>query len=214
MDTAATRPPATAAPEQAADPAGTRPDVTMMYVFHDALRRDLRQVVAMAHRSEGWDAFVTFLRLHHQAEDAVLWPMLREAVAGDPESVAIVDEMEHEHEGVEACIDTIEAAFDRGGHAPEAQAELAEHLEEHLAHEEGEVLPLVQRALTQEQWTQFGQAGSQRVADDLPRFLPWLLDGAGAEGTERVLATMPPPIRQSHEDEWRRAHHARDRWAA
>ena len=50
--------------------------------------------------------------------------------------------------------------------------------------------------------------------EDMPRFLPWLLDGADDDMTARVLAFVPPPVQQSYQDEWRPAYEARDHWAS
>ena len=53
----------------------------------------------------------------------------------------------------------------------------------------------------------------QRMGPDTPRYLPWLLEGACEDTTTRVLALMPPPVRQVYVDEWRPAFVALDRWA-
>jgi hypothetical protein len=74
-----------------------RLDMTMMYAFHDALRRDLKQVAQMEARSNGWDLFETLLHVHHTAEDDVLWPLVRSAVAGRADDEALLDEMAAEH---------------------------------------------------------------------------------------------------------------------
>jgi hypothetical protein len=59
----------------------------------------------------------------------------------------------------------------------------------------------------------FVQATAQRMGPDMPRYLPWLPDGADQDTTTRVLATIPPPVRQAYVDQWRPAFSARDRWA-
>jgi hypothetical protein len=43
-------------------------DMPMMYAVHDAFRRDLERVAEMTTRSEGWEVFGHFLRVHHEAE--------------------------------------------------------------------------------------------------------------------------------------------------
>ena len=62
-------------------------DMTMMFAIHDALRRDLARVALMESRSEGWDFFERMLHLHHTAEDDLLWPVARDAVADRPDDV-------------------------------------------------------------------------------------------------------------------------------
>src|SRR6201989_1129118 len=68
-------------------------DMSMMFAMHDALRRELVQVAAIASRTDddpgqllpaalGWELFKKFLLVHHQSEDDTLWPALRTNVAG------------------------------------------------------------------------------------------------------------------------------------
>ena len=64
-------------------------DLTIMYVAHEALRRDLASLVRAASAAglsdprksasvaAGWDMFKTQLLIHHTAEDEVIWPALR-----------------------------------------------------------------------------------------------------------------------------------------
>src|SRR5690348_479849 len=83
-------------------------DMTMMYVMHDALRRELGHMSALAARTDvdprevfrtapGWQLFKDSLHIHHTAEDVALWPAVRAAVDGKAELVAVLDAMEDEH---------------------------------------------------------------------------------------------------------------------
>jgi hypothetical protein len=63
------------------------PDVTMMFVVHNALRRDLDRMQAAAAQADdpaartalraGWATFSRYLSVHHTAEDEMLWPPMR-----------------------------------------------------------------------------------------------------------------------------------------
>src|SRR6266487_4084183 len=75
-------------------------DMTMMFAIHDALRRDLEHVAQVHTRNEGWDLFDRMLHLHHTIEDDLLWPVMRDAVAGRSEDLALLDEMETEHAAI------------------------------------------------------------------------------------------------------------------
>jgi hypothetical protein len=86
-----------------------------------------------------------------------------------------------------------------------ARADLDRHVADHLEHEERDALPLVDRSLTPEQWMKVGQGMAQQVGPDMPRYLPWLLEGADDATTSRVLAVMPPPVREAYADQWRTA---------
>jgi hemerythrin HHE cation binding domain-containing protein len=188
-------------------------DMTMMYAFHDALRRDLHQVSAMEARSDGWDLFEMLLHLHHTVEDDALWPVVRAAVEGRSDDLALLDEMAAEHAAIPPLLDAITAALGSGGSAPEARAELASKLAEHLQHEENATLPLIDATLTEEQWMTFGMTATQRVGPNMPKFLPWLLDGADDDMTARVLAIVPPPVADTYRAEWQPAYAAQDWWA-
>jgi len=84
-----------------ADRTGESIDFTMMYVTHDAFRRDLGRFTAAsaagtAHAPgarAGWENFKAQLLLHHSVEDTHLWPRVRRAAAGRPAGLALLDEM-------------------------------------------------------------------------------------------------------------------------
>jgi Hemerythrin HHE cation binding domain len=187
-------------------------DMTMMYAYHDALRRDLDSVAQMTARSEGWDLFERFLHVHHDAEDDALWPVLRQELVGRSEDVTLLDEMKAEHAALVPLLETIDDALDSGESAPEARADLAARLREHLTHEEEAALPVIDSTLTDEQWIQFGEASVARIGADMPTLLPWVLDGADAERTKAVLGVLPEPVQQTYRNEWQPAYEAKNWW--
>jgi hypothetical protein len=189
-------------------------DMTMMFAIHDALRRDLEHVAQIEARNEGWDLFARMLRMHHTIEDDLLWPMLRDAVAGDSDDLALLAAMEHEHAAINPLLEAIDRDLADGKAAKQARADLDAHVREHLTHEERETLPLADRTLTAEQWMDFGINSAQRVGPDSPLFWPWLLDGADETTTEHLLGLLPPPLRQTYENEWRPNYAAVDHWPA
>src|ERR1700745_322039 len=87
-------------------------DMSVMLAIHHALRRDLARVGRIAAITDGdparllravlgWELFKKFLVVHHQTEDDVLWPALREAVAANPDQLALADALEQEHAVIE-----------------------------------------------------------------------------------------------------------------
>ena len=176
------------------------------------LRRDLKQIAQMETRSDGWDLFESLLHVHHTAEDDALWPVVREKVAGRPDDLALLGDMAEEHASLGPLLEAIDEALSRGHSAPQARAELAERLQQHLEHEEEAALPLVDATLGLEQWMHFGQVAT-RVGPNMPNFLPWLLDGADEATTARVLRFIPEPVQQTYREEWRPAYVAKD-WRA
>ncbi|MFC4053415.1 hemerythrin domain-containing protein [Actinomadura syzygii] len=195
-------------------------DWTAMYVMHNALRRELEHLAKVAARPEeearrvlaeapGWELFKKALHVHHGAEDEVLWPAMREALAGRPDDLALMDAMEAEH----AVIDPVIEAIDAGA---EPLAPLVEALNggvtAHLKHEEEAALPLIDEVLAPEHVARFGQVHGTKIGPDGPRVFPWLLDGVDEETAAAMLGVLPEPARAAFETAWRPAYAALDRW--
>lgn len=202
-------------------------DMTMMYLVHDALRRDVAQVARLCAgpgdrprrrlaAAGGWDLFSRFLHVHHTAEDEALWPMLQAGLAGRPDDLAIIEALEAEH----GAIDPLIAAIERSLRDPERDDlgdlvdALATALHDHLRHEERAGLPLMAATLSDEQAATFAQANGRRIGDDAPRYFPWVLDGARPEDRRRALDRVPLTIRESYERGWQEAYDALDLWPA
>src|SRR5438270_231560 len=79
---------------------------------------------------------------------------------------------------------------------------------DHLAHEEVDGLPVIDSAITHEQWQAFGADGARRLGADGARFMPWVLDGADQDVTATVLGALPPPVRQAYLTQWQPAYAA------
>jgi hypothetical protein len=207
-------------------------DMSLMLAIHHALRRDLARVGKIVTATDddparrlravlGWELFKKFLVVHHQAEDDVLWPALREAVAANPDQVALADALEREHAVIEpllAAIDT--AAIDTGradpGHRHERFAdivdELASKLTTHLAHEEADGLALIGSSLTPQQWQHFAAVHGQRLLPDAALYMPWLLSDTPPDSLEQMLAKFPPKFATAFREQWAPAYAARDTW--
>jgi hypothetical protein len=204
-------------------------DMTLMYAMHNALRRELEYIARITARADddprrtlasaaGWEMFKRALHVHHGAEDDALWPAVRQAVAGRPDDLALVEAMEAEHAVIDPLIEEIDAALadresgpDRVGAAADA---LAGAVCGHLKHEEDDGLPLVDATVTPEQWQHFGAVHGSRSAPDAPQLIPWLLDGADGQTVATTLALLPEPVRAAYRDQWQPAYAALDRWNA
>ncbi|MFI7129310.1 hemerythrin domain-containing protein [Nonomuraea sp. NPDC050153] len=203
--------------------------MTAMYAMHHALRRELEHIARVTVRIDddprrilrtaiGWQLFTRSVRIHHRAEDDMLWPALRRQLADRPDDLVPLEAMEAEH----AAIDQVIATVDELLADPEADqvrlGDLADSLvtglRGHLGHEEDAVIPLIRRALTARQWAAFDQIHARRVGADAPRLLPWLLENADPQTTARVLATLPEAARTAYDTQWQPAHAALDRWCS
>ena len=204
-------------------------DMSMMFAMHDALRRELVQVARIARRTDdnpgqllraalGWELFKKFLLVHHQSEDDLLWPALRTNVAGQPGRLALTDALEAEHAVIEPLLTAIDAAaadpdygYQRFGDIVD---ELITKLTAHLAHEESDGLPLIDAALTEQQWQHFAQVHAERIAGDAPTYMPWLLNGASPQTLDAVLGKFPPPLLTAFREQWGPKYAALDTWPA
>lgn len=210
-------------------PPGRRPrpagkvDFTFMYAAHDAFNRDLRRLAAAAGSGRiadpavrtGWATFKKQLHIHHTAEDRWLWPALRDKVTR-PDEVSVLDAMEAEHLGLDPLLSRVDASLTATGLArlTENAGALASALAAHMEHEEDHALPLVEQHLGPEGWAAFGKAagksGGLRGAAEL---FPWILDGAPADTSTRLLGMLPPPARLLYRALWRPGYARTPRWA-
>jgi Hemerythrin HHE cation binding domain len=203
-------------------------DFTVMYAAHDAFDRDLTRLTEAVRSGQtadpavraGWATFKNQLHLHHTAEDVALWPALRRRVT-EPAQIAVLDAMEAEHARIDPLLAQVDAAL-AAGHGAGADRtaaasadELADVLTGHMAHEEDEALPLVAAHLGPTGWAAFGRrAARDQGLRGAAEFFPWMLDGAAADTSRRLLGMLPPPARLLYRAVWRPAYARRRRWAS
>ena len=213
--TTAAQPPQITLPLQSHTAEGPH-DQTGMYVMHHALRRDFVHFVAAVQNTpvsepevwtaleQRWDRFADTLHHHHKAEDDHLWPvLLQHAVqSGSQEDQQLLADMAAEHGRIDPALKTCHDAFaEMREHPCEAHrnaletrvAEAQEGLLEHLAHEEGQALPMLQRTLSEEENKTFEKAADRAYPlKMIPFLLPWAMDEVPVEAVNRLLATTPP----------------------
>jgi hemerythrin-like domain-containing protein len=198
-------------------------NVGFMRALHAALRRDLsrlRDAAAQLDSSAGapptvlagWDAFRAQLDNHHSAEDDDLWPVLRRELS-DPGDLAAVDAMVAEHRHIPPALASVDAALRGGGELTAPVELLSTVVLDHLAHEERDVLPLIERHLTRAQWRAFlHKERARRSPRERPEFLTWILDDADQQDAAAVLTEMPPPARLIYRRVLRPRYDAQHRW--
>lgn len=202
-------------------------DMTFMYVFHDALRRDLERIARFTARASddprrmlrsaaGWQMFKKYLRIHHRAEDDAVWPVMYQVLADRPDDLALLDAMEAEHAAIDPLLDAIDSALvDRDGGSERLGGlvdSLLTNLSGHLSHEETEALALIDATLTEAQWQHFGELQRNAIGDDTRRYLPWLLDNMSTEHVAYILGVTPEPLRNAYHDTWQPAYIHLDPW--
>jgi iron-sulfur cluster repair protein YtfE (RIC family) len=205
-----------------ADRAAALIDFTMMYVTHDAFRRDLARLTAAATAGTaqaprvraGWENFRAQLLLHHSVEDTDLWPRVSRAAAGRPSGLALLAEMTAEHAQIDPLLAAVDDALAHSpGNLASAVVGLTSALEWHLKHEEDAALPLIQSVCTPADWRAF--AGAMRRAQGIKgaaRYVPWILDGLAPEKQRRFLAALPAPARVINRILWQPRYRQRGLW--
>jgi iron-sulfur cluster repair protein YtfE (RIC family) len=194
-------------------------DQTGMYVMHHGFRRDLTSFRAAVENTpvsatETWAAlearwlrFADVLHHHHQAEDDHLWPLLISYAerAGDQEDLELLADMEAEHAVIDPALQAAREAFATMREHPCADhrnaleirvTSVQESLAGHLAHEEGQALPMLQRTLSVEDNAAFEKAVATSYGLRIVPFLIcWAADGLPEEAVRRVLEGAPPGYR-------------------
>ena len=200
-----------------------RHDHTGMYVMHFGFRRDLASLAsAVANTPLGdtatwsalqvrWRLFADVLHHHHAAEDDYYWPALSAAVQlrGTADDQRLVAAVEDEHAGIDPALAACAAGFAEAlahpceSHRAALEVRIVtfrEALDEHLAHEEGETLPLVQRVMTAAEFAASEQA-IERHAYPLRMILvvlPWAWHRLPADAEARMQASVGPVLRLLH----------------
>ena len=206
-----------------AQPRGSAADLGVMLAAHRAFRRDVTTLARAASRDTlrdpvrrvtvgtGWEVFRRQLLLHHQAEDAGVWPVLRTRLAGRADDLAVLDEMAAEHSLIDPLVATVDQALgDERLPLGDVIGELASTLGGHLDHEERDALPLIGATLTDAEW--LGLMASLQPAPELSELVPWLVDGLPPDDAADVLAMFPPALAQRYRGEWKPWYDAVSRW--
>lgn len=187
-------------------------DTRDMLVVHTALRREFRQapeLVRAAGAQEGavrdriadhisW--LLNFLHHHHDGEDRLLWPLLRERAG--TELAPLVDTMEAQHAGIAVLVDRATeqlGAWRRSG-AGDALADTLDQmyagLVEHLALEEREVLPLAATHVRPHEWARLGEEGMASIpGKERPRVLGMFMLEGDPAAIRAMLSHAPLPVR-------------------
>ena len=203
-------------------------DLRIMHAAHNAFRRDVATLARTATRDNlqdpvrritigaGWELFRRQLLLHHRAEDASVWPVLRARLAGRVVALSVIDEMEAEHALIDPLLAAVDQALtDERLHLGDVIDELAIQLSGHLGHEERDALPLIGATLSAAEWTGVRVLAGIHAGGEAPNpmeMVPWILHGLTDEQIADVLASFPPPVGDRYRAEWKPWYDAVPRW--
>ena len=192
-----------------------RPDVTDMYAVHRVFRDTLGaapQLVGGISAGDSarveqvanyYDNILFFLEAHHDGEEAIVFPRLRERC---PDEGAFLDSLESEHEEALGLLSTARsslASWPGAGSDAAAQAAVAEslealrvQLEAHLDREESDALPLCAANIKPEEWGQLpGHALAGYQGDKVWLILGLIRQRMTEQQRASMLEHMPPPAR-------------------
>lgn len=193
-------------------------DTRAMIAIHAALRRELGMMPDLVASANGadetrleaiaghWTLVSGFLSGHHEGEDEVLWPRLRERL---PESIELVDALEADHVRLHALLDRgneIVASWSDSEDVGDVDEvigltrTLAAILREHSAREESELLPLLPGVITVEEWDELPEHAQRSIApDQMLLMLGMVLEDMPVPAQAGMLAPLPDPVRQAWE---------------
>ncbi len=187
------------------------PDTSDMFAVHGVFRDTLGAATALVGGVPDGDAdrlalvanyyenVLSFLEAHHDGEEQLVFPLLRERC---PDQCALVDEMAEQHEDALTLLSAARqwlAAWPSGGDAVQlevvgALGSLRTHLVEHLDEEERLGLPLAARYLSAEEWGQLpGHGLAAFDGDKVWLILGLIRERMNEEQREAMLTHMPPP---------------------
>jgi iron-sulfur cluster repair protein YtfE (RIC family) len=146
-----------------------------------------------------YENILSFLHSHHDGEEHLVFPLLRERCDG---AGALLDEMAEQHHEALELLGQAQAALAAwpGGDAAAQKAtqerldELCSHLNEHLAEEEQNVLPLAAEHLSMQEWGALPGHGMANFHGDKIWLILGLIRERMTDGQRAaMMANMPPP---------------------
>ena len=193
--------------------AGTapHPDTSDMYAVHGVFRDTLGAAPALVGDIAPGDAervalianyyenVLSFLESHHDGEEQLVFPLLRERCPGNE---VLIDHMNDQHHEALALLEETKvslAAWPGGDAAAQAAAqerlgELYTHLLEHLNEEEAKVLPLAAEHLSMEEWGALpGHGMANFHGDKIWLILGLIRERMTDDQRAAMMAHMPPP---------------------
>jgi hemerythrin-like domain-containing protein len=194
---------------------GEHVDTQEMVVVHRVFRRELRLVPDLiravgpgdraraAVLAEHLSDVTSGLHHHHTGEDELLWPPLLTRASPEAE---LVRRMQQQHEQLAALLERIrqltprwrsEAGEDVRDELADVIEQASAALDEHLDAEERQILPLVARHITQDEWDALGEYGRQVIPKNSKAFvfIGTILEDATPQERAAFLNLLPPPVR-------------------
>ncbi|MGI5241298.1 hemerythrin domain-containing protein [Dactylosporangium sp. CA-139066] len=171
----------------------TEPNLLGITINHRSMRGDARRFADVTRaiadgslpgtpaRAKAIQQYLTNLcagiHHHHQAEDDVLWPVLRETAGAEVDLAELTDD----HKQLDPLLDRVRADAaalaaapadrDAAGRLSQSLATLRDLLDEHIDDEERTVFPIIRRYVNHDQWQRVENAvrKGSKPGFELPR---------------------------------------------
>jgi iron-sulfur cluster repair protein YtfE (RIC family) len=191
-------------------------DCQDMIIIHRVFRRELSMAPALIASVADLDSsrsrivgghvldVLQVLHHHHEGEDLLLWPKLRERA---PDQQAILDEMEAGHIQLGAALDqltaslaafTATASASEGAGLAASLASVRPELTAHLDQEEQLILPLVSAFLSAQEWGALGQRAFSLLPPDKAMIvLGQMAEESPAPEWAAFMTHLPVPVQQA-----------------
>lgn len=192
-----------------------RTDTWDMVVVHRVFRREFRMAPALIRAvppgrtaraevlADHFTNVATALGHHHTAEDEMVWPLMLDRAGMH---AALINRMEAQHKRLHEPLARIDELLPRwrATASPADRDQLADlfaqasaALDEHLADEEREMLPLIEQHLTPAEWRAVGERGKATLPGGKMAlvFLGSILEEATPAERKRFLGDLPVPVR-------------------
>ena len=187
-------------------------DTRAVYMAHAMFRREFGLMPSLVRAVRGGDMdrvkivadhlelLNRVLTHHHHGEDVYLWPKLLDRAMR--EAVPVVETMENQHAALQELDGDLDAAVgvwrETGSSASAETAavileELSAVLEEHMAAEEAQALPLVEKYITVAEWQEMVRSETRYLEPVLvPLVFGLMTYEADAGAVDEILGDMPP----------------------
>ncbi len=152
--------------------------------------------------SDYYGDILGFLHLHHEAEDALLWPLLIERSS---ETTDLVTIMENQHAQIKESLEVSEELLRdwSSGGTDEARSQFIASLDVlgtalgvHLDEEESEILPLAAEYVTEQEWGAMPGYAMSRFAGRRWLIIGLIREQMTDDQRAHMLATMAPSARE------------------
>jgi iron-sulfur cluster repair protein YtfE (RIC family) len=184
---------------------------TLNTVIHAAFRRDLIRFDNALESFHGntqarvdqlhyaWQNLAYQLRHHHEDEETIFWPAMRELGADD----SLVGDLDGEHKRMLSALDAADASMrsfradPSAGNAAEARTSIGELrtvVENHLEHEERDLEPLMADSMRTPQMKNAIRQVRKAAKGHAGTFFAWLQDGADPAARTALRHEVPPPV--------------------